>query len=207
MTSPSSQLNRALSLILTVAVTALFSLRSFAAGDLAVEQEVTGTLSGRATVNGSAVQTGATIMSGSTISTSGDEATVDLGPLGRVGIGEHTTIVLTFQQGLVQVKSQCQKTEVAVTRGQVDVRSPRVTTIAAGKEESFDGSVELMTSGGTDFEVECEGARAGAALLVGPGLLGLLALLGVGASVAAAVAIGARETGARGRPSVTPSRP
>ena len=52
--------------------------------------------------------------------------------------------------------------------------------------------------------LEC-GSRKAGGLLVGPGLLGLLALLGVGAAVATGIAVGNGETSSVGRPPVSGS--
>ena len=202
-----------LSVVLAVTVTSVFSLRSFAAIETKdskaepISQDCTGTLTvkgGSVTINGNAAQTGATVMSGSVISTGSGAAVVDLGPAGRVEVGDHTTATILCVGGSVEVRTSCSKTKVEVKKGQVDVKSPKTETIAAGKSATFDGSVDATAAAGVDMEVECVGKKAGG-LFVGAGLVGLLALIGVGAAVAIGVAVGG-ESSSSNAPS-SPTRP
>src|SRR5436190_7101149 len=125
-----------MSMILMLTVITLFTLRSFASpetGKPAVEpssaQDCTGTLSvkaGQVTINGNAAQTGATVLTGSIITTSSNgKAIIDLGALGRVEIGDHTTVTITCAAGSIEIRTSCSKTEVEVRRGSVDVRTPK----------------------------------------------------------------------------------
>jgi hypothetical protein len=205
MKLPTSYLKAFLSLVLAVTVTSVFSLRSFAAiesRDSAVEpiaQDCSGTLTvkgGTVTLNGNPAQTGATVMSGSVISTGSGAAVVDLGPAGRVEVGDHTTATIICVGGSIEVRTSCNKTKVEVKRGQVDVKSPKVETIPAGKSESYDGGIDATAPAGVDMEVECVGKKAGG-VFVGAGLVGLLALIGVGAAIAVGVAVGEGDTGSR----------
>ena len=90
---------KALSLALAVTVSSVFSLRSFAAIEATARTvepiaQTCGTLAvkaGTVTINGNIAQTGATVMSGSVVSTGAGEAVIDMGPLGRIEIGDHTT--------------------------------------------------------------------------------------------------------------------
>lgn len=199
------------SLVLAIAIISVFTLRSFASPDAVSvsadpnsPQGCTGSLtvaSGKVSINGNAAQTGATVLTGSVIQTnSNGKAIIDLGALGRVEVGDHTTVTLTCTAGLLEVKTDCSRTEVEVRRGTVDVKSPKVEQLVAGKKTEYDGDVDL-TSTGADFKVECEGRRAGGAY-IGAGLLGLLALIGLGAAVAVGIGVG-DESG--GRP-VSPVR-
>ena len=189
-----------ISLFLAIAVASMFTLRSFAApeankstGETAA-QDCTGTLTvkaGQVTINGNAAQTGATVMTGSVISTnSKGKAIIDLGALGRVEVGDNTTVTLTCMAGSLEIRTNCSKTEVEVRRGAVDVRAPKTENLTAGKKQKYDGAVDLTATGGVDVKVECEGHKVAGGLFVGPGLLGLLALVGVGAAVAAGIATG-----------------
>ncbi len=203
-----------LSLVLAMTVTTLFTLRTYAAIDTkseALAQDCTGTLtlkSGSVTVNGNASQTGATIMTGSVIATSGNgNAVIDLGAAGRVEVKGSTTVTITCVGGAIQIRTNCSKTEIDVKSGSVSVTTPNTETIEAGKEKEFGGQVEGTLSAGASIEVECEGRKAGGALLVGPGLLGLLALIGVGAAVATGIAIGEGDTGGSGDIPVSPAVP
>jgi ferric-dicitrate binding protein FerR (iron transport regulator) len=198
MKLPKSYLRGSLSLVLAVAVTSVFSLRSFAAIDTKdyvsdPAQDCSGTLTvkgGTVTINGNPAQTGATVMSGSVISTGGGAAVIDLGPAGRVEVGDHTTATIICVGGSIEVKTNCNKTKVECKRGQVDVKTPKVETVAAGKHETYDGGIDATAPAGVDMEVECVGKKMAGGLFVGAGLVGLLALIGVGAAIAIGVAVG-----------------
>lgn len=190
-----------ISLALVVAVATVFTFRSFAAlevsraaGDPSLAQDCTGTLTvkaGQVTINGNAAQTGATVLSGSVITTgSNGKAIIDLGALGRVEIGDNSTVTLICVAGSLEIRTNCSRTEIEVRRGTVDVKSPKAETLAAGKEAEYDGGIDATSNGGVDVKVECEGHKVGGGPFVGPGLLGLLALIGVGAAVAIGIALG-----------------
>jgi hypothetical protein len=131
--------------------------------DVAVLQR-TGSLivKGGVTVNGNPAKTGHTILSNSKIVTGSDGvALVELGALGRITIGESTTVTLVFTRESVHVKSECDRTKIEVTSGQVDVQSPRTETLAAGDSKKYRGSAEA-TSRGAVFEIRCVGSRLAA---------------------------------------------
>jgi hypothetical protein len=189
----------AMCLVLTMAIATVFTLHSFAApevnksvGESIPPQDCTGTLTvkhGDVTINGNAALTGATVLTGSVITTSSNgEAIVDLGSLGRVEIGDNTTVTLTCVASLLEIKTTCSRTEVEVRRGTLDVKSPKTETLVAGKKEHYDRDF-VATSTGVDVKVECEGRKAGG-LWIGPGLGGLLALIGLGAAVAIGIGVG-----------------
>ena len=190
------------SLVLTVAVATVFTLRSFAAPEAVkvnaevATQDCSGALTvkaGQVSINGNTAQTGATVLSGSVISTnSHGKAVIDLGSVGRVEVGDNTTITLTCVAGLLEIRSTCSKTEVEVRRGAVDVKAPKVETLT-GKKSKYDGSVDMTSTGGVDVKIECEGNKAAAGVYVGPGLVGFLALIGVGAAVAAGIAASSND--------------
>lgn len=199
-----------ISLVLAIAVASVFTLRSFAAteankstGERAA-QDCTGTLTvkaGQVTINGNTAQTGATVMTGSVISTSSKgKAIIDLGALGRVEVGDNTTATLTCVPGSLEIRTNCSKTEVEVRRGSADVRAPKSETLTAGKKKKYDDAVDITATGGVDVKVECEGHKVAGGVFVGPGLLGLLALVGVGAAVAAGVAAGSNESSTASSP-------
>jgi hypothetical protein len=196
-----------MSLFLAIALASMFTLRSFAAPEAnkasnkptgeSASQDCTGTLTvkaGRVTINGNAAQTGATVITGSVINTSSNgKAIIDLGALGRVEVGDSTTVTLTCAAGLLELRTKCPKTEVEVRRGSVDIRAPKVETLTAGKKQKYDGDVDLIAAAGVDVKVECEGRKVAGGLYVGPGLVGLLALIGVGAGVAIGIGVGSNE--------------
>ncbi|MFY9608773.1 MAG: hypothetical protein WAU45_09195 [Blastocatellia bacterium] len=193
----SSYLKAFLSLALAVTVTSVFSLRSFAAIETTASvvepiAQTCGTLTvkaGTVTINGNPAQTGATIMSGSVISTGSGGAVIDLGPAGRIEVRDHTTATIICAGGSIRVRTSCNKTKVEVKAGQVAIETPKVETLSAGKTETYDGGIDATAPAGVDMEVECVGKKAGG-LFAGPGLIGLLALIGVGAAVAIGVGVG-----------------
>ena len=190
MKLPTSYVKAFLSLVLAVTVTSVFTLRSFAAIE-SLTQDCTGTLtvkSGNVTINRNSAQTGATVLTGSVVATGSGGAVVDLGPVGRVELGDHTTATIICVGGSVEIRTNCDKTKVEVRRGQVDVKTPKVETLAAGKSESYSGGVDATAAAGVDVKVECVGKRA-AGMYTSAGLIGLLALLGVGAAIAIGVAV------------------
>ena len=153
------------------------------ARDLPLMQGPTGMLTvirGDVTVNGNLANTGLTIVSNSTITTnSSGGAVIELGSLGRVQLGNDTTVVLTWLPVVLFVKSKCDQTQIKVTRGQVEVQSPKRESIPAGKTAAYKGSVEAMTNGGTDFVIDCRRRNVPLVPIGGAqGLWGLLALLG-----------------------------
>lgn len=214
-----------LSISLAVTVTTLFTLRAYATvenkvpastnvaaapaigGELVTGQNCTGTLtvkSGGVTLNGNPAQTGATIMTGSVVAT-GDNGSViiDLGALGRIELGHHSTATINCAGGVIQVLTNCGgKVHIESHNGNVEVKSPKSETIAAGKGESFDGPVEFTAGSGASVSVECGGASHTGGL-IGPGVLGLLALVGVGAAVAAGITVGSGDTSSSSRPPVS----
>ena len=215
MNLPKNHLKMSIGLMVALAVTVVFSLSSFAAPDLpasAVDpllaQDCTGTLTfkkGTVTVNGNAAQTGATIMSGSVVSTTSGHAFVELGALGRVELSNHTTVVIICAGNTLTVRSQCGgKTDIEVKQGQVTAGSE---TIVAGQEKEFSGPVVFTSTGTVDMEIECEGDKGGGGLFTGPGLWGLLALIGIGAAVAIGIAVGDEDSGGVAAPPVSPARP
>ncbi|MFY9610864.1 MAG: hypothetical protein WAU45_19910 [Blastocatellia bacterium] len=140
--------------------------------DVAVLQR-TGVLTakGGVKVNGNQAKTGHTILSNSKIVTASDGvALVDLGPLGRIAIGEGTIITLVFTRESVHVKSECARTRIEVASGQVDVESPRSETLGAGDSKKYRGSAQAASRVAV-FEIRCVGGRLGALRRTGRGIL------------------------------------
>jgi hypothetical protein len=216
MNLPVRNLRVLLSFMLAVTVTSLFTLRVYAADEAKVAanesipvQDCTGTLTvkgGNVTLNGNAAQTGATVTNGSVISTGGNGSVIiDLGALGRVELGHHTTVTVDCAGGTVHGRTTCGgKVHIEDRAGQVNVTVPKVETIMPGKHETYDSDAEFTAPSGSSILIEC-GSRKAGGLLVGPGLIGVLALLGVGAAVATGIAIGNGETSSVGRPPVSGS--
>jgi len=220
MNLPARNLRVLLSLMLAITVTSLFTLRAYAAGEVkapasetSIEallmQDCTGTLTvkgGNVTLNGNATQTGATVTNGSVIAT-GDNGSViiDLGALGRIELGHHTTATIDGAGGMFHVRTSCGgRVEIENRAGQVNVTVPKTESIAVGKDETYDSPAEFTATGGSSVKIECNSRKAGG-LLVGPGLVGILALIGVGAAVAAGVTLSESESSAVGRAPVSGS--
>ena len=187
-----------ISLVLSLAILTVFTLRSFAAPETrqpsapVLSQDCTGTLTvtaGHVTINGNEAKTGATVLTGSTIATNRNgRAIIDLGAPGRVELGESTSIVLTCVPGLLAIRSECGRTEIEVRRGVVDVKHPKEESLAAGKKETYERDFDATASVSVDIKIECEGRKAGLYLMAG-----LLALIAIGASVAVGIGVGNDE--------------
>lgn len=95
-------------------------------------------------------------------------------------IRDSATVVLAFTRLNVSLKSQCDRTKIIVTRGQVIVRQPRRDVIIAGADRDYVGPVEVLTNGGTDFIVDCTGKRPH---LPTP-IKGILGVVGVAGTIA-----------------------
>ncbi len=197
-------LKASLSLLLAVTVTSLFTLHAFAADDPKAPasgspdvQDCTGTLtikSGKVLLNGNEAQTGATVMNGSVIST-GDNGRViiDLGAIGRIELGHHTTVTVDCATGSVHGRTTCGgRVRIEDRLGQVNVIVPKIETILPGKHEIYDDPAEFTAPAGSSVLVEC-GSRVGGLWLTGPGLTGLLALIGVSAGVVTGIIINRKD--------------
>jgi hypothetical protein len=185
-----------MSVAVAAALTSFFTLRTLAAPEITaaapapiVAQDCTGTLTvaeGTVTINGNSAQTGATVMSNSTISTSsGGRAVIDLGQLGRVELEGGTTATILCVGNTIVARPGCD-VEVEVSQGQVTGDNKTVT---AGEEEDFDTGTELTAPAGSVFSLDCEDDAAGA-FWIGPGVWGVIALIGVGAGIITGIAIG-----------------
>jgi len=207
-------LRASISMLLALALASVFSLNSFAAPELEssgppetvsgspAPLQNTGTLRGTAIVNGTKMKTGATVLTGARIEDAGETAIIDLGALGRIEFRPGAKFTLIYADGMVDVKSHCDHTWFAVRRGQAELRRPNgdKENFIAGQEKRFDGEADIVTPGATDLVIDCGDKVPGVAWF-GPGVIGILALLGLGTAVAVGVAIGDDSTTA---PSTTP---
>jgi hypothetical protein len=186
-------LRASITVIAAIALTTVFSLGIFAAPNVPF-QTGTITVRGNVTVNGNPVQTGGTVMSGNTVTTGSDgNAVIDLGTAGRVELRDGTTATISFTGDSIQIQTSC-RTEIDVTSGTVQVTSPRTETLNAGQEGTYDGGVNASSTGAANVIVDCEPRTGGGGAWVGPGLVGVLALIGVGAAVATGIAIGDEDS-------------
>jgi hypothetical protein len=198
------KLRAALSVLLSVAVLAFYSMGSYALSSAAEQQQagqdngngaLTGVLSGSGliTVNGNPVRSGATIFSGSAIATGSDAvATIDLDSLGRVVLRPRSEVTLNLSAGLVEAKIPCDKVRITVTRGEVQVKSPEVATIRAGEEGRYGSATEAFTNGGTNFIIQC-GDDPVVGVYTWPPLGGVIGMVALGAGVTTGVVTGGRR--------------
>ncbi|HJQ68490.1 MAG TPA: hypothetical protein VKA70_05945 [Blastocatellia bacterium] len=186
-------LRASITVLAVIALTTVFSLSIYAAPNVPF-QTGTITVRGNVTVNGNAVQTGATVMSGNTITTGSDgNAVIDFGSAGRVELRDGTTATITFTGDSITIQTSC-RTEIDVNSGTVQVTSPRTETLTAGQDGTYDGGVNATGTGGANVVVDCEPRKGGGGAWVGPGLIGVLALIGVGTAVAIGIAVGDEDS-------------
>ena len=194
MNLPVRHLKISLSLVLAVSVLSLFTLRSFAATDNSNNSnssnndpgrgpkppagaalgldDCIGILtikSGKAFVNGNEVKTGATVTSGSLVSTSDDgRVIIDLDTRGRIQLDRHTTITWDCSLGVIQGHTTCNgKVHIESHVGHVDVTVPKVESIQAGKDQTYDDPVDFTAPYGSSIEIECGRHVAGAGVAGG----------------------------------------
>jgi len=231
MTISTSKLRAAISLTLTLVVMSVFTFSAFAASkrangppgknslDTPVKTLATASVgkligTGRFSIDGNEVPSGATVLSGSVIATGPDgNATIDLGPLGRVELRPNTTITLVLSSNSVQVDmsgdgSMAQwlppgvegqirtssQVRFLVTRGQAEVKSAQKTRkLSAGEAGTFNDPAEAIASGDAVLIAESSRSKdnAGAATTqstpsrtVSAGPAGVAVLTGLAGAVA-----------------------
>ncbi len=211
-----------ISLLLAVTVATIFSFRSLVFAEAtkseasadkkissrdtgsAPQQEQTGTLTttGYVTINGNEARTGATIMNGDIIATGPDsDATIDLGPLGRIQLRPDTKIKLTLADKNCQivveqcgslthfvpagVLSQARRVEPGLMEVAVLPGEARVTTgsgnsneamVKTGENRVFETFESMTANGETIYTLNCCDCEAPAGAPFLPiGFWGLLA--------------------------------
>jgi hypothetical protein len=175
-------------------------------------------ITGTVLVNGNVVQNGATVTSGSIVATNSDsDVAIDLGALGRINLRPSTEIKLTLSANRVEVElrrcgsmdqnlpkdveglvtvSTSQTMTVTSSLGEAKVRGRQVmtnnkttpveeVTVSQDQSKSFDKVESITAKGDAAFSVNC-GDLDRAGYIFAP--YGLLALLGLSAGVALAVA-------------------
>jgi hypothetical protein len=122
---------------------------------VAIQRQLTGRLSVRQNkaivVNDLRASTGAAILSGATLETKTDEfATVDLGPLGKLDIGQNTRVILSFdERGTVKAMVEVGCVKLTANKGTTgEVLTPKgsvgMTQAATG------GVIEMCLQPGAD---------------------------------------------------------
>jgi hypothetical protein len=201
MTRFHSSLRVCLSAALAVVVATVYGLTSLAAPETdrtsGVESEQPQTCTGILTITGGSVQingndaqTGATVLSGNMVATSSNgHAIIDLGALGKLELGNGTTVTVLCVGGMLEVRSKCSKTYVKVRNGKVDVTQPKTQTLLTDQDEKYGDSIDATAAPGTDWLVDCQGKKP-LGLYIGSGLAGILALITVGTGVVVGVKTG-----------------
>jgi hypothetical protein len=199
------------SIALALSIIAVFSLGSLAAASHWEDsfpsqglpsQAPTGlvNVSKNVTINGNAVASGVTFVSGNSIAVGHDGyASIELGPLGRIQLQEHTgiTAVFTttsFQMTLDECGTLTQTLPPGVEAGLIDPHYDRVhinvysgqvhikwdggkeQDLAAGQDKTVENFVSLYTAGATSYKVSCSEPHK-AFFLVPLGAAGLAGLI------------------------------
>ena len=192
---------------------------------------LTGT--GQIAVNGNTVRAGATILNGSTVAAGPDgDASIDLGPLGRIQLRPNTTIKLTFDTKSCRVimercgsytqfvpagvsalvkMTKSEMTEVSVARAEVRLKTAegKETTLLNTEENKVLHDLEEVSANGeAAFTVNCCGdcAPVGGGFIAAP-VWGIVGLIGAGASAAVGVVTGGPTGGpTSGPPRASPVR-
>jgi hypothetical protein len=234
MTISTAKLRAAISLALALVVTSVFTFSSFAASKRtewppgknsfepagknlpdALVGKLIGT--GRLTIDGEEVPSGTTVLSGSKIATGPDgNATIDLGPLGRVELRPNTTITLVLSGNSVQVDMSGEgamaqwlpsgvegqvrtsaQVRFLVTRGQAEVKSARRTRkLSAGEAGTFNEPAEAVAVGDAVLIAESgaskdkAGGGSASSRTVSAGPVGAVVLTGLAGAVAWGVVAG-----------------
>ncbi|MEW6212325.1 MAG: hypothetical protein AB1631_28620 [Acidobacteriota bacterium] len=189
------KLKSILSLILAFTVATIFSIRSLAFAEAkAVETSadkkasskdaaLTGTLTttGYATINDNEARTGATVLNGDVVATGPDsDATIDLGPLGRIQLRPDTRIKLTLEEKKCQImveqcgslthfvpgdvtsearRSEPGLMEVAVLPGEARVTTSsgngNETMVKSGENRVFETFESMTAKGETIYTLNC----------------------------------------------------
>ena len=190
-----------LSSVVAVAVVMLYSFSVYALPNvtgseenLLLQQQGVLTSSGSVSVNSNAAQTGMTVVSGSSITTGANStAVVDISGVARITIGDNTSAMLTYDPTTALVRTTCNETHVSVKQGTATVKlaDGSTKTLSAGQHGSYNGSVDVTASAGSDVMVSCgntSSSPGATTLKFGTvGLLGLLLLGGAAAGIAVAV--------------------
>ncbi|HZS45988.1 MAG TPA: hypothetical protein VFC63_12865 [Blastocatellia bacterium] len=165
-------LKKTLALILAASLYVMFALPAFGAP---MPYQATGTLvsTGNVVINSTEVPNGATVLPGSRITVKAPtQATINLGPLGKVDLAPNTditldftgnsvtvtvnfgTVTLTTQSGINGEVKTTGATRVQVAQGQVSVKTDTKTdTVGAGHSDRTGGSADVTQSGPGTFTV------------------------------------------------------
>ncbi len=221
-----------MSLLLAVAAVTVFSFRSLAFVEATMEASAdknnsakvssadtgsvpTGTLdtTGYVTINDNEARTGATVLSGDTVATGPDsDATIDLGPLGRIQLRPDTKIKLTLAEKNCQilveqcgslthfvpagVVSQARRAETGLMEVAVLPGEARVTSngnggevmVKSGENRVFETFESMTANGETTYTLNCCDCEAPAGAFVP--VMGFWGLIAAGVTTGIGVVSG-----------------
>lgn len=148
-------IRKALTLCLTVVITATYSMTALAASDKIVgELSVTGkNIQGEnpaVTVNGEAAQNGRSIFSSSTITTAADSsAVISVAKIGKVELAPATTLVVSFDEKGLSGNLATGKVTVLGATENVNITTPDGKTVKLNAgETAVAGQTQTQTSSG-----------------------------------------------------------
>jgi hypothetical protein len=218
-------LKKAIALVVAASLYLMFVLPAMGAP---APYQATGQLvsTGNVVINSAEVPNGATVLTDSHITVKAPvQATINLGPLGKVDLAPNTditlqftgnsvivklnfgTVTLTTQNGISGEVTSGGATRVQVAQGQVSVKTDTKTdTVAAGHSERAAGGADVTQSGPGSFTVSGQSAPlTGPSGTTGPVAQGAgagsslptgLTIAIIGGSIAAAIWLGV-ELGGR----------
>jgi hypothetical protein len=211
-------LKKAIALVVAASMYLMFVLPAMGAP---APYQATGQLvsTGNVVINSAEVPNGATVLTDSRITVKAPvQATINLGPLGKLDLAPNTdvklvftgnsvmvelnygTVTLTTQSGISGEVKTSSATRVQVAQGQVSVKTDTKTdTIAAGHTERSGGGADVTQSGPGSFTVSGQSAPLTPSGTTGPVAQGAggsstlpttLTIVIIGGSVAAAIILG-----------------
>lgn len=162
--------------------------------------------SGLVTINGHPAKNGTTVLSGATVATGSDgNAVIDFGGMGRVRVRPNTSFVVTITPSGFEIRTICNRTLVMVATGPVEIKTTPPKTLQSGEQGEAGQGIGIGGGPNCEFTVDCslDSPRGGG--FIGPGPVGVVALIGVAGATAAGVAIGGGKPPTRS--SISPSIP
>ncbi|HEU4390852.1 MAG TPA: hypothetical protein VFV34_23815, partial [Blastocatellia bacterium] len=124
-------------------------------------------------------------------------AVIDFGGLGRVRMRPNTSIVVNVTPTGFDVRPICNRALVMVTTGPVELKTTPPKTLQSGEQGEVGQGVDVSGGPNSDFAVDCSLDSPAGGGWVGPGTVGVIALLGVAGGTAVAVATNGGKTPTR----------
>ena len=156
---------------------------------------------GDVTLDDSPVSTGATVQAGQTISTTKGEAIIDLGTRGRIVLGPNSKIQLLMTDDSVRVICIKDPCRVHVLAGNVQIEGNYKLVLKEDERTLLHSGDEAIMLTSSNLTINYQAKTS----MKGPGKIGVISVMGIGAAVAAGVAVGNGDTGSIARPPVSGS--